>query len=229
MLSYKSLIHWTLTISATVTSIIAVGMPAVAQKQPQPGQSGQYQWNLPGQPGQYKPGQNPSAPSDQYLCYGGEPGALPSRDLSQAPAQLRQAAMQALAAQKISIQSNTFISYNTEEEDSTLVYEFQAYQQGSYCGVEVDVTEQGQAVEIELEIVPSELPQAVQRAIQQQFPQSFVYYFVERSLRLDGQKVTDVVYEVEIQAQGKIFEAEITPEGKILSLEEGEGQLDLAR
>ena len=194
---------------SAATSILAVGMPVVAQQQSQY----QYQWNLPGQ--------SPRAQQGQYLCFGVEPGTDIIRDLSQAPANLMQTAMQALAARNIAIQNDIFISFNSDEENGTVFYEFQAYQRGSYCGVEVDVNQStGQVDEIELEITPSELPQPVQQVLQQRFPQGIVYSYIERSLRLRTQP--SEVYEIEFYSQGQELEAEITPQGEVLLLESQE-------
>jgi uncharacterized membrane protein YkoI len=153
-----------------------------------------------------------------YQCYGVEPGADVNRDLSEAPKNLRRRAMEALDDLGIDITKNSFISFGSETEDGTRFFEFQAYQEGNLpCGVEVDVTANGEVREVETEIKPSDLPQAVRNALEDEYGEEVAFIFVEKSIRFPEK---NTVYEVEFQSNEQKFDVAIDPEGNILSVEE---------
>ncbi len=157
--------------------------------------------------------QQPGQPTGQgYQCRGVEPGADVNTDLSQVPPPVLEAARQAAGDVQLT-------SYNSEKEDTGLVYEFQGVQANG-CGLEVDVLESGQVDEIEREITPAELPQPVTATLNQKSPE-LAFSFIEESTRPDRQP--SPVYEIEGKtAQGQAIELEIDAQGNIITQEQQE-------
>jgi hypothetical protein len=99
-------------------------------------------------------------------------------------------------------------------EDGSEVYEFESFgPRGEH--MEIDIAADGGLEEIEMQIDPATLPQAVKAALNRRSP-GFTIVYVEASVRPDGV----YVYEIEGEASsGDMIAIDIREDGEVLGVE----------
>jgi uncharacterized membrane protein YkoI len=104
-------------------------------------------------------------------------------------------------------------SVEKEVEDGKVVYDIELTHDGRKY--EMDIHEDGTVIEIEKEVAPKDLPEAVTKALKAKFPKATIKEVMEVN-KVKDKKETPDHYEVILQTGGRTMEVTVSLDGKTI-------------
>src|SRR5262249_39130788 len=104
-----------------------------------------------------------------------------------------------------------FTSLTKETTDGKVVYDLEFKYKGKKY--EMDIKEDGTVLEIEKEVAPKDVPEAVSKALKAKYPKATVKEVMEVNL-VNGKDLKLDHYEVILDIDGLTMEVTVTPDGK---------------